>query len=192
LGDPYCELKLIAGEIGGLKSSLEKDSYIIEKIHERLIERLVVFLLDGKPIVERPMLGSDIQLHAVWHAMGVHPPGGERYKMALRMGGAKSGKAVGERMLESGFNKDEAIRRVINFMEYCKVGKITGDETIRIRESCESSWTRLFGFPTEPVEPSCFFTTGFLNGLFSAVKNRHVREVKCIAVGDTYCEWEIV
>jgi predicted hydrocarbon binding protein/KaiC/GvpD/RAD55 family RecA-like ATPase len=192
LGDPYCEFKLVAGEIGGLKSSLEKDSSIIEKIHERLIERLVAFLIDGKPIVERPRLGSDIQLHAVWHAMGVHPPGGERYKMALRMGGAKSGKAVGERMLESGFSKDEAIRRVINFMEYCKVGKITGDETIRIKESCESSWAKLFGFPTEPAEPSCFFTTGFLNGLYSAVKNQHVREIKCVAAGDTYCEWEIV
>jgi predicted hydrocarbon binding protein len=41
-------------------------------------------------------------------------------------------------------------------------------------------------------EPSCFFTTGFLNGLFSAVKTKRVREVKCMAAGDPYCEWEIV
>jgi len=39
---------------------------------------------------------------------------------------------------------------------------------------------------------SYVFTTGFLNGLFSAVKNQHVREVKCIAAGDPYCEWEII
>jgi len=39
-------------------------------------------------------------------------------------------------------------------------------------------------------KPSCFFTTGFLNGFFSAVKNQHVKETKCIAVGDPYCEWE--
>jgi KaiC/GvpD/RAD55 family RecA-like ATPase len=31
---------------------------------------------------------------------------------------------------------------------------------------------------------------GFLNGLFSAVKNQHVKEVKCIAIDDPYCEWE--
>jgi len=72
---------------------------------------------------------------------------------------------------------------VINFMEYCKVGKTTIGETIRIRENCES-------FGLEIGEPSCFFTTGFLNGLFSAVKNQHVREIKCIAAGDPYCEWE--
>jgi predicted hydrocarbon binding protein len=40
-------------------------------------------------------------------------------------------------------------------------------------------------------EPSCYFTTGFLNGLFSAIKNQHVRESKCIVAGDPYCEWEI-
>ena len=192
LGDPYCEFKLVPGEISDLKSSLEKTSSVIERIHERLIEHLIGFLLHDKPLVDRPRLGSDLQLHAVWHAMGVHPPGGERYKMALRMGGAKSGKASGERLIEAGLGEDETIRRVIDFMEYCKVGKITRDETIRIKESCESSWAKLFVFPTEPVEPSCFFTTGFLNGLFSVVKNQHVREIKCIAAGDPYCEWEIV
>jgi KaiC/GvpD/RAD55 family RecA-like ATPase/predicted hydrocarbon binding protein len=192
LGDPYCEFKLVPGEISDLKRSLEKTSSVIERIHERLIERLIGFLLHDKPLVDRPKLGSDLQLHAVWHAMGVHPPGGERYKMALRMGGAKSGKAIGESLIEAGLGEDEVIRRVIDFMEYCKVGKITRDETIRIKESCESSWAKLFVFPAEPVEPSCYFTTGFLNGLFSAVKNQHVREIKCIAAGDLYCEWEIV
>jgi len=190
LGDPYCEFKLVPGEIGELRSSLEKDSSIIERIHERLMENLMRFLLHEKPLVDRPRLGSDVQLHAVWHAMGVHPPAGERYGMALRMGGAKSGKAVGERLIEAGLSEDEAIRRVIDFMEYCKVGKVTMDETIRIRENCESSWARLF--TAGQMEPSCFFTTGFLNGLFSAVKNEHVREIKCIAAGDPYCEWEII
>jgi KaiC/GvpD/RAD55 family RecA-like ATPase/predicted hydrocarbon binding protein len=92
LGDPYCEFKLVPGEISELKPSLGKDNSVIEKIHERLMERLMGFLLHGEPLVERPTLGSDIQVHAVWHAMGVHPPGGERYRMALRMGGARSGK----------------------------------------------------------------------------------------------------
>jgi KaiC/GvpD/RAD55 family RecA-like ATPase/predicted hydrocarbon binding protein len=190
LGDPYCEFKLVPGEISELKSSLGKDNSVIEEIHERLMERLMGFLLHGKPLVNRPTLGSDIQLHAVWHAMGVHPPGGERYKMALRMGGARSGKGIGQRLIEAGLSEDEAIRRAINFLEHCKVGKVTAGDTIRIKENCESSWSRLFtmGF----LEPSCFFTTGFLNGLFSAVKKQHVREVKCIATGDPYCEWEII
>jgi predicted hydrocarbon binding protein len=43
---------------------------------------------------------------------------------------------------------------------------------------------------TKIKEPSCFFTTGFFNGFFSAVKNQHVKEVKCIGLGDPYCEWE--
>jgi predicted hydrocarbon binding protein len=104
--------------------------------------------------------------------------------MALRMGGARVGKAVSECLMRAGSGEDEVIRRVIDFMEYCKVGKVNLGETIRIRENCES-------FGLETGELTCFFTTGFLNGLFSAVKNRHVREIKCIAAGDPYCEWDI-
>jgi predicted hydrocarbon binding protein len=62
------------------------------------------------------------------------------------------------------------------------------DENIKIKENIESSyaWT----MKTKPAEPSCYFTTGFLNGFFLAVKNKYVREVKCMAMGDPYCEWE--
>ena len=74
-------------------------------------------------------------------------------------------------------------QRFIDFIEYCKVGKVTLGETIRMKENCET-----FGLDTG--ELSCFFTTGFLNGFFSAVKNQHVKETKCIAMGDPYCEWE--
>jgi predicted hydrocarbon binding protein len=52
-----------------------------------------------------------------------------------------------------------------------------------MRENCER-----FGIKTE--QPSCYFTTGFLNGFFATVKNQHVKEIKCIAMGDPYCEWE--
>ena len=190
LGDPYCEFKLVPGEIPELEHSLEKDSSVIERIHERLMDRLMVFLLEGKPLVERPKLGSDIYLHAVSHAMGFPHLAGERYQMALRMGGARSGKEVGERLRDAGVSEDEAVKRILNLLEYCKVGRVSMDETIRIKENCESSYTKVF-FTTKWKEPSCFFTTGFLNGLFSAVRNQHVREIKCIAAGDPYCEWEI-
>jgi predicted hydrocarbon binding protein len=101
------------------------------------------------------------------------------------MGGARVGKKVGEKLIDAGMGEDEVIRRIIDFMEYCKVGKISMDETIRMKENCES-------FGLETGEPSCHFTTSFLNGLFSAVKNQHVREITCIAAGDPYCEWEII
>jgi predicted hydrocarbon binding protein/KaiC/GvpD/RAD55 family RecA-like ATPase len=188
LGDPYCEFKLVPGEIDELKTSLEKDSSVVERIHERLMERLMGFLLDKTPLVERPRLGSDVHLLVADCAMGF-PHSGERYRMAQRMGGARSGKIIGERLLEAGINGDEAIKRVIDFMNYCKVGKVTLGETIRIRENCENITTAHF---TTIREPCCFFTTGFLNGFFSAVKNQHVREIKCIGVGDPYCEWEII
>jgi hypothetical protein len=41
-------------------------------------------------------------------------------------------------------------------------------------------------------ETSYFSTACFVNGLFSAAKNQHIREVKCIAADDPYCEWEII
>ena len=185
-GDPYCEVKLVPGEIEELEDSLEKDSSVIERIHERLMDRLMGFLLDKKPLVEGRTLGTDFLMAGNVLAMA----GGERYRMALRMGGAKAGKEVGERLMDAGIYEDEVIRRVINFMEYCKVGKITLGETVKIRENCESLWTEIC--TTKWEEPSCFFTTGFLNGLFLAVKNQHVKETKCIAMGDPYCEWEII
>jgi predicted hydrocarbon binding protein len=188
LGDSYCEFKLVPGEISELRSSLEKDASVVERINERLVERLMGFLLHGTPLVERPRLGSnfvmahpDIILPAV---------AGERYRMALRMGGAKAGKEIGERLIEAGLSKDESIKRVIDFMNYCNVGKVRADQAITMNDSSESLYTKYY--TTKWEEPSCFFTTGFLNGLFSAVKNQHVREVKCIAAGDPYCEWEIV
>jgi KaiC/GvpD/RAD55 family RecA-like ATPase/predicted hydrocarbon binding protein len=187
LGDPYCEFKLVPGEIDELKPSLEKDSALVEKIHERLMERLMGFLLDGKPLVERPKLGSDVHLHVFLHGMGLLNLVGERYRRAQMMGAARSAKKIGERLMAAGLSEDEALKRVLNFLDYCKVGKVTLGETVRIRDSCEVLRTTMF---IHEKQPSCFFTTGFLNGFFSAVKNQHVKETKCIAMGDPYCEWE--
>jgi predicted hydrocarbon binding protein/KaiC/GvpD/RAD55 family RecA-like ATPase len=189
LGDPYCEFKLVPAEIDELKASLEMDSSTVERIHARLMERLMAFLLEGKPLVERPKLGSDVHLHVFLHGMGYLNLVGERYRRAQMMGAARSARKIGERLLEAGLSGDEAIRRVIDFMDYCKVGRITLGETVRIRENCEALRTTIM---KHKKQPSCFFTTGFLNGLFSAIKNKHVREIKCVAADDPYCEWEIV
>jgi predicted hydrocarbon binding protein/KaiC/GvpD/RAD55 family RecA-like ATPase len=201
-GDSYCELKLVPGEIADTRDFLEGiDSSVVEKVHERLMDQLVGFIVHGWPLAARPKLGSGLAFYIMYHVVTVPALLSERYRMALRMGGAKAGKEVGEHLMKAGVIGDEAIRRVIDFMQYCKVGRITlrlrsgqalrpgsGQslgETIRIGENCES-------FALETGEPSCFFTTGFLNGLFSAARNQHVREIKCIAAGDPYCEWEIL
>jgi len=185
LGDPHCEAKLVPGEIPEMKGFLEGiDSSIVEKIHDRMMDQLVGFLAHGRPLVARPRLGSGIMFFLINHV--AYPSlFSERYRMALRMGGAKAGKEVGEHLMDAGLKEDEIVKRVIDFINYCKVGKMTLGETIRMSENCES-------FALETGEPSCYFTTGFLNGLFSAVKKQHLREVKCIAAGDPYCEWEIV
>ena len=190
LGDPYCEVKFVPSEITELKDSLAKDVSVIERIHQRLMNHLMEFLLKGKPLPQRPTLGSMVGMDRVAHAMVFPSLAGERYRMVLGMGGARSGKQIGERLLEAGLSEDEAIKRVIDFMNYCKVGKVILGETIRIVENCESSMTKLF--TTKEKTPSCSFTTSFLNGLFSSIKNRHVREIKCFAAGDPYCEWEII
>lgn len=87
--------------------------------------------------------------------------------------------------VETGEN--DAVNKVLTFLKYYKVGKVAVDETIRIEGSCESVGMLL---ATNREEPCCLFTTGFLNGFFSTVNNRHVKEIKCIAMGDPYCEWE--
>jgi predicted hydrocarbon binding protein len=185
LGDPYCEFKVVPGEIPELRDSLRKDPSVMERIHERLMQRLMGFLLEGQPLVEGRRLGANF----IWENI-LPMAGGERYRMALRMGGAKVGKEVGEHLLEAGVEDEEAARRLLSLLEHCQAGRIQADETIRIWDNRESGWTELL--TTKWEEPGCFFTTGFLNGFFSAVKNQHVREIKCIAMGDPHCEWEIL
>jgi predicted hydrocarbon binding protein/KaiC/GvpD/RAD55 family RecA-like ATPase len=189
LGDPYCEIKVAPGEIIELKDSLGAiDSTVLDRMHDWLIDRLMGFLLDGKPLVERPRLGSDVGLSVIMHGM-VHPAlAGERYRVVMRMAGAKAGKEVGEHLMEAGAREDKAVKRILDFLENCKVGRVTMNETMRMKESCEGVWTK---FRTKRwEEPCCYFTTGFVNGFFSVVKNQHVKETKCIGMGDPYCEWE--
>ena len=183
LGDPYCEMKFVPGEIDELKVNLESiDRTIIERIHERLMNHLFEFVLNRKPLWDRPG-GNEVDLHSFGHIIGTDAAiASERYRMAMKLGGAKAGKEVGERLLEKGMKEDKAIQHVLNLLKYCKVGKITMDETMRIANNCES-------FMIKAEEPSCHFTTGFLNGFFSAVRNQHVKETRCIAMDDPYCEW---
>jgi predicted hydrocarbon binding protein/KaiC/GvpD/RAD55 family RecA-like ATPase len=182
LGDPYCEVKFVPGEIEDLKDSLEKDSSVIERVNDRLMDHLMEFLLQDKPLMNRPTWGGDVHIHELQHVTA-SPNVDAMFRMVFGMGGVRAGKMLGEALLEAGLSEHEVIRRMIALLNHCKVGKITLADTIRMKENCER-----FGMKTG--EPSCYFTTGFFNGFFSAVKNQHVKEVKCIAMGDPYCEWE--
>ena len=182
LGDPYCEVKFVPGKIDGLKDSLEKDNVVIERVYERLIDYILGFLLDEKPLMERSILGGSVHIHEIQHVTAA-PLASERLQMVFSMGGARAGKMLGDHLLESGISKEKAVERIVNLMEHCKVGSITLGETIRMKENCER-------FQMKTERPSCFFTTGFLNGFFATVKNQHVKETRCIAMGDPYCEWE--
>ena len=108
LGDPYCEFKMVPGEIDELRGSLQKESSVVERIHERLMHRLKGFLLEGKPLTKRPRLGSDVYMEALSHAMGLPAMASERYRMALRMGGVKAGKKIHEQLMEAEVGKKEA------------------------------------------------------------------------------------
>jgi len=182
LGDPYCEVKFVPGEIEDLKDSLEKDSLVIERVNDRLMDYLMEFLLKDKPLMNRPTWGSDVHIHELQHVTA-SPNVDARLRMVFSMGGARAGKLLGEALLEAGLSEQEVVRRMITLLNHCKVGKVTLADTIKMKENCER-----FGMKTG--EPSCYFTTGFLNGFFSAVKNQHVKEIRCIAMGDPYCEWE--
>jgi len=182
LGDPYCEVKFVPGEIEDLEESLEKDSLVIERINDRLMDHLMEFLLQDKSLMNRPTWGSDVHIHELQHVTA-SPNVEARLRMVFGMGGARAGKMLGEALLKAELSDEAVLRRMIALLNHCKVGKVTWADTIRMKENCER-----FGMKTG--EPSCYFTTGFFNGFFSTVKNQHVKETKCIAMGDPYCEWE--
>ncbi len=185
-GSSFCEFKIAPGEMEELEDYLTAvDSSKIEIIENRLMDQVRGFIKEGKPLGERPTLGSGIHTHEFLWLLTLPALGNERYRMAVRMAGAMAGKRLAEKLVNLGFREDEAIRRMFNLLEYCKVGKVYVDETIRIIENCES-------YGLEGNKHTCFFTTGFLNGFLSAIKNQHVQETKCVAAGDPYCEWEII
>jgi predicted hydrocarbon binding protein len=182
LGDPFCEFKFVPGRIDDFRGFLEKDSSVINRVHDRLMEHILGYLLRGKHLMERPNCGSGVHIHEIQHITAA-PLVNERLQMVFSMGGVRAGRILGERLLESGLREKDAIKDVVNLLEHCKVGKITVGETMKMMENCER-------FRVKTVQPSCYFTTGFLNGFFYTVKNLHVKETKCIAMGDPYCEWE--
>ena len=52
---------------------------------------LMDFLMNNKPLIERPKLGSDFYM---FQEMSLPAIASERYRISLRMGGTKSGKEI--------------------------------------------------------------------------------------------------
>ena len=182
LGDPFCEFKMVSGKIDELHASLRKERAVIEQVNKHIMDKLLGFLLHKKSLIERPTLGRFVHIHDLQRVTGASVSM-KKLQLIFRMGGARAGKIIGEKLNDSGLTEEESVEQVSRLIEYCKVGKIAIEETVRIYENCER-----FGYKTKG--PSCHFTTGFLNGFFSEVKNQHMKETKCIATGDPYCEWE--
>jgi predicted hydrocarbon binding protein/KaiC/GvpD/RAD55 family RecA-like ATPase len=184
LGHKYCEFKAVPGPIEELKASLEGiNNDIIERIYGRLMRRLEGYLVEGKPLWDRPKSGSYISLHSYSNIMVLPAIESRRYKVAIRLGGVLAGKRIAEKMRSCGIEDEEAVEAMVRLLNHCKVGKVSVDTKVKIRECCESVFMNA-------KEPSCFFTTGFVNGFFSTVRDQHLLETKCLAKGDTHCEWE--
>ena len=190
LGDPHCEVTLVPGEIDGLPATLQKDGPTVERIHQRLIIDMSESILTENSSPARSQLGDAVHLHVSFHAFGFPHIAGRRAQTTVRMGGSKAGREVAAHLMDAGLTPQEALTKLVIYLERIKAGHVHADEaSFRIEENIEP--LRTF-YMTDIREPSCFFTTGFLNGFYNVLFGKHVRERRCFAAGDPHCEWEIL
>ena len=186
LGKPYCEIKVVPEKSPELQDYLRMvDATKLEEINEHIMGRILSLVLRGKTLPKRPTLGNKMHYHEIIEDTSMPATYSDRYQVALRMAGANSGRKLAELLLDNGVKEAQTTKHLIDLFQYTKAGKLAVGETVRIEENCES-------YGLNAGRSLCFFTTSFLNGFFSAVKNQHVREVRCVAAGDPYCEWEIM
>jgi len=190
LGDPYCEVKLFPGSSYQVQDHLQRDPETVSRIHNHLIEKYISHLTDILTLTDRPEFGSEIHLQIPFHSFGFAHIAGDRSRMALQMGGVKTGKELGERLLAVDLQPDEIIDRVFESFKTLKIGIVTKvGNRITIEENIEPMRT---WYMTRLRELSCHFTTGFLNGLFKATYDLRIKETKCLAADHPHCEWEII
>jgi predicted hydrocarbon binding protein/KaiC/GvpD/RAD55 family RecA-like ATPase len=183
-GDPYCQLKISPEKSPEFQEFLRGfDSSILEKINEHIMGRILSLVLHGETFPSRPTLGDGLHLHEIQGDTSRQAVFSERFQTVLRMAGANSGRKIATLLLDNGVKEADTTKRLIDLFQLTKAGELSVGETVRIEENCES-------FGLNVGQSLCFFTTGFLNGFFSVTKNQHLKETKCVAAGDPYCEWE--
>jgi predicted hydrocarbon binding protein len=183
-GDPHCEVKVVPEKSSELQDFLQMvDAPKLEEINEHIQGRILDLVLYGKRLPERPTLGHEMHYHEIIEDTALMATYSERYQVALRLAGANSGRKMAELFLDNGVKEAQATKHLIDLFNYTNAGRLTVGETVRIEENCES-YGMLVG------QHLCFFTTSFLNGFFSTIQNQHLKETKCQAAGDDYCEWE--
>jgi predicted hydrocarbon binding protein/KaiC/GvpD/RAD55 family RecA-like ATPase len=183
-GAPYCELKMVPENSSEFQDFLRMvDAPKLEEINEHIKESILNLVLHGKRLPERPTLGHQFHYHEIIEDTALLATFSERYQVALRLAGANSGRKMANLLLDNGVKKAQATKHLIALYEHTNAGKLTVGETVRMEENCES-------YGLKVGQSLCFFTTSFLNGFFSTVQNQHLKETKCQAAGDDYCEWE--
>jgi KaiC/GvpD/RAD55 family RecA-like ATPase/predicted hydrocarbon binding protein len=121
LGDSFCEYKMISGGIDEIHTSLRKERAVIENINEHIMDKLLGFLLHKKSLIERPTLGRFVHIHDLQRVTSA-PISIKKLQLIFRMGGARAGKIIGEKLIDSGLTKKESANQVTKLIEHCKVG----------------------------------------------------------------------
>ena len=159
------------------------DATKLEEINKHIMGRILSLVLRGQRLPKRPTLGNEFHYHEIIDDTSMLATFSKKYQVALRMAGANSGRKLAELLLDNGVKEAQTTKHLIDLFQYTNAGRLAVDETVRIEENCES-------YGLKAGHSLCFFTTSFLNGFFSTVKNQHLKEIRCVADGSPYCEWE--
>jgi predicted hydrocarbon binding protein/KaiC/GvpD/RAD55 family RecA-like ATPase len=185
-GDPYCVLVLQpkpTSELGSYLNACEASK--CEEAMNGLIETITQQALGRAEPTGRPTLGTEARLAAYQESTSVPAISNDQFMLAIRLAGADAGKKLGESFLQAGIKQNQCSEYLASLFAKLKVGRLFTTDTLRLYENCESYGIRV-------NKPICFFTTGFLNGFYSAIGGVKVKEVKCVGAGAEYCEWEFL
>lgn len=101
-----------------------------------------------------------------------------------------------KKFLPKGQTKKEVIEEFLKYLEYWGLGSVD-IITLEVEKEIKSliriydcSFSQYYEKSNKPV---CYITAGIIAGLFSAVLNKKVsvKERKCKALGDNFCEFEV-